>query len=312
MVDADDREWFRFYIADADGSGVEARAVASLISDVAELMLVAARKRLGLPRRLGPPSGTERSLAEVRVVSVSPGSLALVFAEPRLRERQTTLGDEFVVTATADDVASDVLEEVRLAAANAPVMAGHEEVRAAAVTLLRRARAVGTTAEVSHQERTGSRTAAAIDLRSVRTPQTAPETQREVTLFGHVYMVDVELGRQRLRVKLPSESDLTMEVDPSIREKIADVLNAQAKVRVDETLRLGLVVRRMIRDVSLLLPEEQGVETPPKSLAELAATQGLLSQPVPSYTELASAVWTSKEDVLAFESYTAQVRATAS
>jgi hypothetical protein len=133
-----------------------------------------------------------------------------------------------------------------------------------------------------------------------------------VTLFGHVYMVDVELGRQRLRVKLPTDADVTMDLDPELRGAAKDYLDQPVRALVDEARVNRRVVRRLVREVNILDLSQEGPERPPHSLQELAAQQGLVSRAVPDYVALASAVWPKLRDIDEWEGYVAAKRASGS
>ena len=123
-------------------------------------------------------------------------------------------------------------------------------------------------------------------------------------------MADVEDGRQRVRVKLPDESDLTMPLDEDLTGAMSDVLGQLAELRVSEAWVGGTVVERVVGAVRLLTADEQGIDVPLKSIDELAREQGLLLRPPPDYFSILSGLWESEEEAEAFREDIRRGRAT--
>lgn len=293
--------WLRLVISEVEPGGVDGRVLARLLQDLSDAMLAAARERLGIPiRRSGPPSAAERRLAAIRVEWVMPGSLDFGFNEPApVLEYQTTFDREV----TSDLIAQQFLIDVQSARSDrAPIWADDDSAtvssrRSAVARVLRAARSIGDFAEFSHRRESGEIERVSVDLRGPERRQAPVESEREVAVYGHAYMVDVELGRQRLRVKLPSGRDSTMDLDPDLRSEATSLLDQPVKAIVKETVRDGSTVRRVVRSVELVELRERGPELPPKDLATLAREQGLLFRPVPDYVARASAVWPTERDV---------------
>lgn len=307
-----DDPWLRFRIADADSAGVDTRTLASLLDDLADAMLAAARQRLGQPaRRSGRMSALEHRLAAIRVVSVTPGSLSVEFREPpSVGAYQTTFDSELGIELTADIIARDLIAEVESTKAGGAPAIGTEQRRDAVERLLLRAGTIGDFAEITHKSLTGERSEVSVELAAARPRVIRDSTSRNVTLFGHAYMVDVEMGRQRLRVKLPSGADLTMDLDAELRSIAMQALDQPVQVTVDETLSGGTVTHRLVQDVRVLDLDEQGPESPPKALLDLAREQGLLFGPAPDYVALATEVWQTSADIQEAEGYLVETRST--
>jgi len=120
-------------------------------------------------------------------------------------------------------------------------------------------------------------------------------------------MVDVELGRQRLRIKLPDGRDITLGVDEGLIEKIRGALDRVVEVEAEEELEGAVTSSRNVKNVAVLPSSGPGSDKPPKSLEELQREQDLPKQR-PDYVALASAIWQSDEDVHAFEKYLRSAR----
>lgn len=299
---ADDTgEWLEFYISDADSGGVDGNLLANLISDFSAAVYVAARRRLGLPTtRRGRPSGAERRLAAVRVLSVTPGSLHLAFREPpHIEVAQLAL----LSPSTPDDVVSDLVDAIEATLHGNVAYRVEGDLERYAERLIKRAGVIGEFATITHRPSGQPPRTISIRLRERVDRDDALETRREVTLFGHTYMVDVELGRQRLRVKLPNEADVTMEIDRELIETAEAVLNRPVRLTVEEMMRDGIVVRRTIRRIELLSLVAEGPVNPPKSARELALEQGIFLRGRPDWRALASNIWRTREEVADAEEY---------
>jgi hypothetical protein len=290
--------WLRFYVGEAPADGVDARLVAALITEITDAILVAARQRLGShQRRSGPRNALERNLAAIRLVSVTPGSIDVRFAEPPAVDDLQGPLPSLTTAPTPDTIASDVIGEIRRVQER-DVSAGRSDaLRSSVDRLLTAASRIGDYAEVSHRPSHGEPETVSLRLREDRPVSTADESTRQVTLYGHSYMIDVEVGRQRLRIKLPDERDLTMDLDPELRADALRAMDQPVEVVVIETRQADRVTRRAIESIRMLDLGERGPERPPKSVRELAAEQGLLFRPVPDYAGLASEVWPTTQDI---------------
>lgn len=128
-------------------------------------------------------------------------------------------------------------------------------------------------------------------------------------MFGHVFMADVESGRQRLRVKLPDGSDHTMPVDPDHIPELGDVHNRVVELDVSEARIGGEVVERVVGSVRVLESPEAGDDRPAQTIDDLARQQGLLMQPVPDYFALASEFLGDENEAERFSDYLTTARA---
>jgi hypothetical protein len=248
----------------------------------------------------------ERAIAALRVTAVRPGSIALQFAAPPPVEIQNDLMGRRV---TADEVVTDFISLCE-EATGANVQVRSTRSSRAVSELLRTAARIGTNATLTHIDTQGNETRASIpldqDWNRLLEEDSAEIEQR--VIIGHVYMVDVELGRQRLRVKLPDESDVTLDVHEELLGQIGETIDNLAELHVTEASVDGRIIERVVGSYRLLPVRERGALKPPKSLLEIARERGFLLRPPPDYAQLASAIWETEDDVRDFERYIAGIR----
>ncbi len=138
-------------------------------------------------------------------------------------------------------------------------------------------------------------------------PEEEPERRAAETriVSGHAYMVDVEPGRERLRVKLPDGRDMTVDVDISLAPQLAGILDRIVELAVEEEAEGDKPQKRIVHDISVV---PSGVVTAqPPSIAELEREQGL-SKRRPDYVALASRVWRTKKELANFEEHLRLIR----
>ena len=295
------RPWLLFRVEGDMAAGVDARALGQLLQDIAGAARAIADERLGLGARRGPMNALEQSLAGMRVASVSPGSVTIEFAEPPPLAvgRQSMLRLDEDVTPAA--VTRALVEEIGMFASDAPPSPQGRGRRRAVERIAQSAARIGDAAEVVHYSPGGEEVRA--HLWSTYSPYMRDDPEpdiRQRVMFGHVYMADVEAGRQRLRLKLADDSNVTMSVEEPLLGELPSVLGQLAELHVSEAIVGGSVVERVVGLVRLLEPEERGVELPEKPIDELAREQGLLLRPSPDYFALLSDLWETEEEAEAF------------
>ncbi len=159
-----ERPWLRFHITGGDPGGVDARALADLIEELARVTRLIADELLGLGRPRGPLSQLERSLAGFRVLSVSPGSLDLALAAP---PPPATMADEATRKAhglTPDTVAEALIEEIEAVSRCELSPSGGYERRHAVERLMCSAARIGDAVDVAHCPSAGSDKRARVEL----------------------------------------------------------------------------------------------------------------------------------------------------
>ena len=290
--------WLVFRVAGDTGTGVDARALARLLTDIVGAARIIARERLSLDARSGPMSSDERALAGFRVTSVTPGSVNIAFAAPPEQQSVMALDEERTPAA----IARALMEEFESASRKQPPsIQGHSR-RQAVENVVRSAARIGTSAEIEHQPAHGKTMRVHLALSSDPTVYDAvPELPdlRERVMFGQVFMADVEDGRQRIRLKLADASDVTMRLQDHLSGAMSNVLGQLAELRVSETL-VGGTPERVVVGVRLLTADERGIDLPPKSIDDLAREQGLLWREHPDYVSILSGLWESEEEAEAF------------
>lgn len=294
------RPWLLFRVDGDMAAGVDARALGQLLQDIAGAARAIADERLGLGVRRGPMNALEQSLAGMRVASVSPGSVTIEFAEPPpvAVGRQGMLLDGEV---TPEAVTRALVEEIGMFASDVPPHPQGLGRRRAVERIVRSAVRIGDSADVVHYSPDGEEVRARVRTTHGLPARDDPEPEiRQRVMFGHVYMADVEAGRQRLRLKLADDSNVTMSVEEPLLGELPSVLGRLAELHVSEAIVGGSVAERVVGLVRLLEPEERGVELPQKPIDELAREQGLLLRPPPDYFSLLSSLWETEEEAEAF------------
>ena len=294
-----EQPWLLLHI-DGPTGGVDARALAQLLQDMVGVARVIADEKLAMGRRRGRMSAPERALAGLRVTSVSPGSVNIAFTTPPAAvEQQSSMLLDPEVTPAA--IARQLIEEFESVSRKQPPAPQRHRRRQAVERVVRSVARIGDSAELVHHPPDGEEIRVHIVLATdaITYEKPVPDIRQRV-MFGQVFMADVEDGRQRVRVKLADESNLTMSLERDLVGEMPDVLGQLAELHVSETLVGETVVERVVGEVRLLAAEERGVEIPPKSIDELAREQGLFLRSPPDYFLILSALWESEEEAEAF------------
>jgi hypothetical protein len=301
--------WFTFSIQDTGGAGIEVPKLARLLEDMASAFYAAARARLGPGvARPGPRTAAEDALAGVRLLRVSPGSAVIELIPPPSVEQ---LGLQIDEQPSADDVALDLFEEIDRVRSGEPSPADRVDVTRRVRSFLDAAGQIGGQANVVFRPR-ASRDGrdvfqSTISIRDLPTTVATEPTLRRRRYSGHAYMVDIEPGRQRLRIKMPDGRDVTLNVDQTLIDKIGSALDQVVEVDAEEQLEGSGVLTRFVRSVNVLPSAGPGSDKPPKSVQELAREQGLPSSR-PDYSGIASDIWATEDDVAEFEAYLRTLR----
>lgn len=156
------RPWLRFHITGSDPGGVDARALADLIEELARATRLIAAELLGLGRPRGPLSQLERSLAGFRVLSVSPGSLDVALAAPPPATTDETAADADPLT--PDTVAGALIEEIAAVSRCELSPSGGYERRHAVERLMCSVARIGDAVDVAHCPSAGRDVRARVQL----------------------------------------------------------------------------------------------------------------------------------------------------
>lgn len=297
-MDPSDATWLVVRISEVDGDGVDSRALSRVLMELSNAMFASARFALGDRRqRKGPPTSAESGLASLKITSVTKGSIVLQYGRPPgVPPAPPGLAGLEQLQVDPDQVGALVIDAIVASGAGSAIEPGTEFLRRSTRRFLEAAAKVGDECVLELKTASLGALRAQVSLRSLARNGQVQTQEREVMLFGHVYMADVEMGRQRLRVRLPNDSDATIEIIPELRDLLLELLDKPVLLRVVERLNKGFIVGRRITAAEVLPRDLSGPEKPPHSLTELAAAQGLLHYPVPDYSVLASAVWPTSED----------------
>jgi hypothetical protein len=305
--------WFVFTIRDADAAGVEIPKLTRLLANLSSALYVIARAKIGKAgRKPGRRGLAEDALAGARLVRVEPGSTVIELApppedasKPRLPGFDEPLPDD-IVFAFYDDVEriyrGDPPEDERW------------DIRRQVIAVIEDAGDIGSQAEIAYRPRPHRLRPPGRDvLQKSFSTRDLPEEPESVSraswtrvVSGHAYMVDVEPGRERLRVKLPDGRDMTIEVDSVLASKMANALDRVVELRVEEEMEGDTPAKRVVHDLTVV-DSEADSDRPSKSVQELALEQGLPSKR-PDYVALASAIWRTEQELAEFEEHLRQIR----
>ncbi|MGB6836927.1 MAG: hypothetical protein WBF66_04395 [Dehalococcoidia bacterium] len=312
MTQEDLQPWFEFSVLDTEGEGVEVGKLTRLLSSLSSSFYAIARAKIGMA---GPRPGrrkiAEETLAAIRLVRVRPGSTTIEVAPPTgAIQGQLQIVEE----PTPDDVALDFYEEVRRIEEGEPAPADRQDIRRHVRAVVEEAGQIGPRAEIVYRPlspRPGlpRRAVLRTSIRTTEVPEEKPPGRgmRRRRLSGHAYMVDVEPGRERLRVKLPDGRDITLDVQEELTARIAAALDQVVEVQVEEEVEGNIPISRVARDLAVLPTSGPGSDQPPKSISELEREQNMPSER-PDYVALASIVWETEEEIAQFEQYVRELR----
>ena len=313
-LDPQPRPWFEFRVEDTDGLGVEASKLSKLLQDLSSAFYAISRARLGHESaRPGRRTSEEEALAAIRIIRVQPGS-TIIEAEPPITGLQGQL--ELDSPTTAEDILFDFALETQRLSGRQKSAFGRPDVRRRVQAVLKDAGEIGRFTEIVIRPR-GSRIPVSLENNELRVRvateganEIAAETSRQPRqrrLSGHAYMVDVEPGRTRIRLKLPDGRDLTLEADPELTPSLRGAVDRVVEIEAVEELEGDQVASRTAVNMTLLPSSAFGSDKPPKPIEELAEEQGLTGQR-PDYEALASAVWETEEQVAEFTEFLRHVR----
>lgn len=312
MLDERQSAWFKFTLRETGEGGVELPKLSRLLDHLSSTFYAIAREKAGLgPARPGPKTPKEEALAAIRLVRVEPGSATIELAPPPPSAQVRLIeADE----PTPDDVAFDFFEEARLIGSGEAVQPGRWELRRRVRAVVDTAAEIGATAELEFRPLL-PRPNQPVDavLRTTFHTRGIPEEkplERQVRtrrMTGHAYMVDVEPGRQRLRVKTHDGRDATVEVAEQLIPQISKALDQVVEVEIEEEIEGDVSVARKVLGLTVLPSSGPGSDKPPKSVDDLRREQGI-PRKAPDYVALASAVWQTAHDVEEFEKYIHEIR----
>ena len=312
MEEEQAQPWFAFTVQDTDAPGVEIPKLTRLLSNLSAAFYAIARVKIGAAgTRPGRRTIEEEMLAAFRLMRVVPGSATVELAPPTVEaEPRLPLFEE----PTADDVVFDFYQEVERVDTGEPPSAGRWDIRRHVLAVIGDAGEIGARAEIVYRPRaprpelptvdTLRRTFRTRDLLEVAPPGRSTRKRR---LSGHAYMVDIEPGRQRIRIKLPEGRDVTLEADDRLAAKIGSALDRVVEIEMEEEFEGDTIARRVARAMDVLPSSGPGSDLPPKSIEELEREQDMPPER-PDYVSLASAVWKTEKELAEFEAHLQEIR----
>lgn len=308
---ASDASWLTFKIEDTEFEGVEVPKLARLLDRLGAAMYAIARAQLGKdPARPGPRTAAEEALAAVRVIRVQPGSAVIELSPPGGSMQRLALDGE----PSPDNVVLDLIEEIELIEQRRPTSEGRLEIRRRVREVVEEAGQIGSRAAIElrplvpHADLpTGSVRRAEFRTRDIPVERELQRTRRSRRISGHAFMVDVEPGRQRLRLKLPDGRDMTLDVDESMLDAIREALDRVVEIEMEEEVEGATTVSKVARGLQVLPSAGPSTDRPPKTLEELEREQNLPKER-PDYVSLASRVWSTSQQVAEFDEHLLQIR----
>lgn len=291
MTQDDTQPWFQFTVHDTEAAGVDIPKLARLLMDLSAAFYAIARAKKG---KAGPRPGrralAEEELAAFRLLRVEPGSATIELAPPPTDgQGKLPLFDE----PTAEDVAFEFYREIESIDAGEPTAEDRLDLRRQVRVVIDDAGQIGSRAEVVYRPRTerpgilpGRVLKTSFRTVDLPEPEPLPRSVRTRHVSGHTYMVDVEPGRERLRVKLPDGRDMTLDVDADLASKMSDALDRVVDIEVEEEIEAGTPARRVVHDLAIV-PLRPVTDRPSISIEELEREQGLPAER-PDYVALPS------------------------
>lgn len=309
MANSEDNSWLVLRIEEVEAGSFEIQKVSRLLNDLSSALFSIARKRIGMPTdRPGPRTPAEERVAGFRLVKITEGSLLIELAPPvsEPQARFDLQGD-----ASAEDVAYDFYRTVEDIAANRPLADSDRNIVRRVMTVVQDIADIGPRLDIKFHPLSPNRfPKAPRELHAVLNTRMVPELLERATkrerrrLIGHTFMVDVEPGKERIRLKLSDGRDITLGVDQGAADNLESALNRVVEVEIDEEHEEGGPTKRTIQQLDIVQSE---TDDPPKTLSQLEEEQNL---PVerPDYVRLASAVWKTQEDVEHFNIHVREIR----
>ena len=247
----------------------------------------------------------------MRLVRVSPGSTSIELEPPpAAKQAQLPMLEE----PTADDVALEFYEEVRSLEADSQPPDGRWDIRRRVRAVIEDAAEIGSTAEIVYRPVArrpnfpeGDVLKTTIQTRGLPSAKSAGRLKRIRRISGHAYMVDVEPGRQRIRIKLPDGRDATLDADEELTSRIRNALDQIVEIVVEEELEGEVTISRIAQGVEVLPSSGQGSDQPPTSFEDLERAQSLPKKR-PDYVALASAIWETEAELESFQEHVRQIR----
>jgi len=246
-------------------------------------------------------------LASVRLRRVRPGSAVLELDPPT--SLQVGLDG---IAPSADEVAVEFIHESNGLITGEPSPDRTGTVRRLVRQVLVDAGEIGSLAEIALnpvRPLAGLPKAALVATVPIKTmteieePRATERRKRKVV--GHAYMVDVEPGRERLRMKLTDGRDLTLDVEEGISpESVKSALDHAVEVSIEEELGGPTAARPTMTELNVLPPAGR---VPQRTIVELMVEQGLPANR-PDYQALATAVWSTDEELAEFDEYLREMR----
>lgn len=306
--------WFVFKIEDADESGIEPSKLARLLTELSSALYAIARVQIDeAPNRPGRRTSQEDSLAGARIRRIVPGSTTIELAPPVTSAQPRLIAGE----PDADTVMSMFAEEVANIEHDIPALPKRWEVRTRVRAVLDRAGDIGSRGKLIHNPLrvpSGHKRQPHVTnfrVRDLPDEKIAGESwtiRRKVA--GRAFMADVEPGRERMRLKLPSGRDLSLDAGPDAVRAINGNLDRLVEVDIVESMQGDTPATRTVESVRILPLAEEPSDVPPRTLDEIEAKLRL--PPKPNYLALATAVWRNATEVDELVKHVSEIRRTAS
>ncbi len=296
--DAAQRPWLVFRIAGSDPGGVDARDLARLLAEIVSSARAIAEDVLALGRRPGPMSKLERSLAAFRVVSVLPGSVEIVLAQPPPPDEATEslLEDRDL---TPGIVALEFFEAFEGLLANPPPRSEVGERRHAVECVVRSAARIGDHAEIVHYPTDGGKLHVAVPLGDGASARLGRGVEARRVVYGRVFADDASGAPQRLRVHLTDGSEAMMRPSKFLTHEVLAVCGKLAELHVSGSTT-NAATDGVIAGIRVLDRPRPRVAHPPKSIEQLAREHGLLSRPPADYPSLFAGLFGTEAEAEAF------------
>ncbi len=304
-MESDQGPWAEFVVDGGAKDGIDASALASLLSSLARAARCVAADLLHRPVSAGRIGNQERDIAKILVSGISNSSVHIQLSAPKLGSGvQLELEGGDLNSVTADEVMETLQSDL---ASTSPVPGMSKERRAAVADVLHNSRRLGNELRMtSKQSRAKGHSFTTVQL-SNRVDK-GKQANSSGVLFGVTYMVDVEPGKARLRLRTFEGESFRCDVPSALIRRLPPIVGKPIEVRFEQKAASRGVPRNVARSLRLLDESEVGAYPVPKRWRQLAAQHRIDFDCIPEETDLIRACFESEDEMDQFREFLQQMR----
>lgn len=304
MQENKESAWAEYVIEGTAGDGVSARDLAALLENLTVAARHVAADLLGQSVTTGPLKSQDRALSDIRVKEINKGSVRILLAPPRDFggvQLQLLGGDDRPVT--ADEVVRTLQQS--LSAFNPDDAALSPGRRTAMADVIRASMRLGSDA---HMTTSNGRQRTRMNIPLMTQSSSSVEKQSRIA-YGLAFMVDIEPGSSRMRIRTYDHQSIRLDVPASLRKRLDEVIGKPVEVRFDEYMRTTSLPRRVVRGLRILSEAEYGRAPVPPRWLRLAAEMEISLDSPPLEPKVDESRFESQEECEEFLDFLASLRA---